>query len=574
MLDLWCHSSFQARSLLPECVFLFLLRVRYVTSFCNLDENLTIPAVQHSVTSAMTVIFSGIHVSGLLFLSGYFLLQSWKFRQKAGPLGRELTKDSLTLSFVEAIQSGFQRLYRINYHRRQPRLMTHPRHLEANLSFKAFAFEKTSETDTEDSDSQAVWHALSDEKFLLDSTLTTSDSTLRSWVEPYVGKDEGVIRVPNSTQWTQTTRPGYFPVFPAGLGATVVQPLSAAPPRGAVSPDTVDENGTNESFHGPVPPYASQPPVTVIVPPHPPSISPPMKASTELSADSFLRRIAGRIRSVFISDRRPLTTPPGVDLSYHAPMPQQQTIPGPTQPYMCQGLPAPTPPQGCPVIPPPTPQAATWAPPMASEPAFQVSVSDILGRSPVDMSSRRSRSRSRSGVHLQRHTVQLEYGGDSQVKVVSRSASLASEIIEEMRLTPLRTPSPPPKRARRKLTRKRKVPQQPPPVTEPTNLPGHQSRENSPSEASPVKASGRLSLPFVHSLSQNGNDERDDVQSRTASRGRSPSIAIRSRSRSPEVIAVGVRCRYERRRSPSAMSLAPWRRCMPLRSKRSSLQGA
>ncbi|THH10451.1 hypothetical protein EW145_g1325 [Phellinidium pouzarii] len=135
---------------------------------------------QKLVTSLVTLAFSGFHSVGLLFLSLWFILEKWKFRTNAGRLGHELTGDSLMLSLIDWLIHVLQSLR----HKRHP-------HRGQNSEFGAFKISQAemghgagmrpqsekadaqaaSEDDDEGSTrEEGTWNALSDEKFLMNTT--------------------------------------------------------------------------------------------------------------------------------------------------------------------------------------------------------------------------------------------------------------------------------------------------------------------------------------------------------------------------------------------------------------------
>ncbi|KAL5483364.1 hypothetical protein ACEPAI_8595 [Sanghuangporus weigelae] len=127
---------------------------------------------QHTWTSAITVGFTALHASGLMFLFGIFIQERWNFRRDAGPIGRILTGQSLLLSGMEWMNSYF---------------ITYSRKDVAQISIGITEAGRRTGTTTDDADKLsalsldaasegrglspgAIWHALSDEKFLLRSS--------------------------------------------------------------------------------------------------------------------------------------------------------------------------------------------------------------------------------------------------------------------------------------------------------------------------------------------------------------------------------------------------------------------
>ncbi|KAL5532156.1 hypothetical protein ACEPAF_5720 [Sanghuangporus sanghuang] len=124
---------------------------------------------QHTWTSVITVGFTALHASGLMFLFGIFIQERWNFRRDAGPIGRTLTGQSLLLSGMEWMNSYFA---------------TYSRKDAAQISIGIMEAGRGAGTTTDDADKLsalsldaasedrghspgAIWHALEDEKFLL-----------------------------------------------------------------------------------------------------------------------------------------------------------------------------------------------------------------------------------------------------------------------------------------------------------------------------------------------------------------------------------------------------------------------
>ncbi|KAI5122879.1 hypothetical protein M0805_003331 [Coniferiporia weirii] len=134
---------------------------------------LTFSSSQHLVTSIVIIGFSGLHAGGLTLLSMFFLFEKWKFRSEAGPVGRGLTSNSLSLSLIDMAVSWLQALRRLQ----GKQLYNAHGGLGGNVEVQTTSSEKVEPF--EPFQTQALQNALSDEVFLLSSTYTRSPSL--SW---------------------------------------------------------------------------------------------------------------------------------------------------------------------------------------------------------------------------------------------------------------------------------------------------------------------------------------------------------------------------------------------------------
>ncbi|KAH8109981.1 hypothetical protein DFH11DRAFT_843897 [Phellopilus nigrolimitatus] len=135
---------------------------------------------QSHLTSAVTIAFSGFHAVGLLLLSSWFILEKWKFRRTAGSVGQDLTDDSLTLSVIDWFIHGLESLKRTKQQQQQGSFNVS--HTEMGrgptVSFRPLdsmgekAYSDTNRNEWSRKD--GVWNALSDERFLMNTTFIDS----------------------------------------------------------------------------------------------------------------------------------------------------------------------------------------------------------------------------------------------------------------------------------------------------------------------------------------------------------------------------------------------------------------
>ncbi|KAI5122882.1 hypothetical protein M0805_003334 [Coniferiporia weirii] len=172
---------------------------------------------QHLVTTVVVVTFSGIHTTGLLLLSVCFISQKWRFRREAGPVGKSLTRDSLSLYLIDMVSELLQTLRHLAKRQRDtlhkiPGVRSEAIEAQSMFSEKVELFEPF--------EGPALQNALSDEEFLLNGTYVYGFSS-ELWTAPTLdlGVDLGSWR---SDYTFRTTEKGVtFPDAEMGWGANV-----------------------------------------------------------------------------------------------------------------------------------------------------------------------------------------------------------------------------------------------------------------------------------------------------------------------------------------------------------------
>ncbi|KAL5521229.1 hypothetical protein ACEPAG_9152 [Sanghuangporus baumii] len=180
---------------------------------------------QHTWTSAITVGFTALHASGLMFLFGIFIQERWNFRRDSGPVGRILTGQSLLLSGMEWMSSYFTAYSRKDAAQTGFEIMEAGRGIEttANDADKLSILNSDAASEGREHSPGAIWHALSDEKFLLNSNFIRPRSPSgppipiviksRTPSPPASSESEGLYSAPSrhrlSTRYQRSPSPSF-----------------------------------------------------------------------------------------------------------------------------------------------------------------------------------------------------------------------------------------------------------------------------------------------------------------------------------------------------------------------------